>query len=70
MNNTWKQIVFFVCVWFAFFVGMRVGVGDKHILMVKWTEACWPNKPVWTEDPGHCWINGQKVLVDMEGGPK
>lgn len=31
---------------------------------IEWVETCWPNKPVWTEGPGTCWVNGQKVVVE------
>ncbi len=64
--SIWKQIAFSVCCWLAFLGGLQIGVSGQQMEMVKWTEACWPNKPVWTEEPGHCWINGQRVLVDME----
>lgn len=31
---------------------------------IEWVETCWPHKPVWTEGPGVCWINGEKVVVE------
>jgi hypothetical protein len=52
--------------WLAFMFGLWVGRVNQERTMVNWTESCWPNKPVWTAGFGHCWINGQKVLVDME----
>lgn len=36
--------------------------GGSHVR--RWVETCWPNKPVWTEGPGVCWVNGQKVVVE------
>jgi hypothetical protein len=52
--------------WMAFLFGLWVGGMSQNTTMVRWTESCWPNKPVWTAGFGHCWINGQKVLVDMK----
>ena len=53
-------------------VGMLVGdllVRDRTRVQqrthdIEWVETCWPNKPVWTEGPGVCWVNGQKVVVE------
>jgi hypothetical protein len=72
MSEVTKGYIVFVCfmallfgLW-ALLFGLWVGRVVQERTMVNWTESCWPNKPVWTAGFGHCWINGQKVLVDME----
>jgi len=43
-------------------LGYARGGSCKEQETLHWVEECWPNKPVWTEGPGTCWVNGQKVV--------
>lgn len=45
-------------------LGSLVSSASSKHMLINWTETCWPNKPVWTEQPGVCWVNGQKIIID------
>ncbi len=46
-------------------LGIMVGWRTQEHHDVTWVEACWPNKPVWVEYHGTCWVDGQKVIIDQ-----